>query len=149
MGQESMGKKDREKKKAKKKRDKEEKKEERKQNNNKGKELDDMLAYVDEYGNISATPPDPTRKVEINPEDIQLGAAKQEEVDPADLIRKGTVKFFNDEKGYGFINDTKTRESIFVHNNNVEEKIKEGDKVVFEVEQGQKGPIAVRVKKDA
>ena len=147
MSQETMGKKDKEKKKAKKRQEKEEKKQERKANNNKGKGLEDMMAYVDENGDLSPTPVDPKKKIVINLEDIQLGAAKQIEVDPADLIRTGVVKFFNAEKGYGFINDGKSKDSVFVHINQVSEPIKEGDKVTFEVEMGQKGPNAVRVKK--
>jgi cold shock CspA family protein len=147
MSQETMGKKEKEKKKAKKRQDKEEKKEFRKANNNKGKSLDDMMAYMDENGNLSATPPDPKKRKDIKLEDIQLGAAKQEVRDPADLIRKGVVTHFNDAKGYGFINDLQSQESVFVHVNQLSETIKEGDKVIFEVEMGQKGLNAVRVKK--
>lgn len=147
MGQETMGKKDREKKKNKKKQDKEEKKMERKANNNKGKGLDDMMAYIDENGNLSSTPPDPRKKKEINLEDVQLGAAKVEPIDESEIIRTGVVKFFNDEKGYGFINDLKTQESVFVHINQLSEPLKERDKVTFEIEKGLKGPTAVRVKK--
>ncbi|WP_303309984.1 cold-shock protein [Hymenobacter sp. BT730] len=145
--QATFGKKENEKKRQKKKLDKAERKEERQANAANGKNLDEMLAYVDENGNISATPPDPTRKKkEIKTEDIQLGARKQEEVDPADAIRKGVVSFFNDSKGYGFIKDQKSQESIFVHANGLVSQIKEGDKVSFEVEMGQKGLNAVRVK---
>ncbi|MBA3828445.1 MAG: cold shock domain-containing protein [Taibaiella sp.] len=147
MGQETMGKKEKEKKKAKKRQEKEEKKQERKTNNNKGKSLDEMMAYIDEHGNISATPPDPRKKKDIKLEDIQLGAAKQEIIDPADLIRKGVVTFFNETKGYGFINDLKSQDSVFVHVNQLSETIKEGDKVTFEVEMGPKGYNAVKVKK--
>jgi len=149
MSQETMGKKDKEKKKLKKRQEKEEKRQERKANNNKGKGLEDMMAYVDENGDLSPVPVDPKKKIVINVEDIQLGAAKQVATDPADLIRKGVVKFFNDEKGYGFINDLNSKDSVFVHINQLSEPIKEGDKVTFEVEMGQKGPNAVRVKKTA
>ncbi len=146
--QETVGKKENQKKKIQKRKEKEEKREERKQNNNKGKSLEDMMAYIDENGNITSTPPDPKKKkVEINLEDIQLGAAKEIPVDPAELVRTGVVKFFNTEKGYGFINDLKTQESVFVHMNNLEEPIKEKDKVTFEIEPGLKGPTAVKVKK--
>ncbi len=110
--------------------------------------LDDMMAYVDEYGNITSTPPDPNKKKEeIKLEDIQLGAApvNPEDYDP---IRKGRVKFFNEEKGFGFIIDKLTQESVFVHVNNTTETIKENNMVVFEVEMGPKGPSAVNVKID-
>lgn len=144
--QEAMGKKDREKKKNQKKQEKEERKAERKANNSKGKGLEDMMAYIDEDGNIVDTPPDPSKRKEINLEDVQLGAAKIDHEEVKE--RRGVVKFFNTEKGYGFINDLKTQESIFVHINQLTEPIKERDKVTFEVEKGQKGPVAVRVKKE-
>ena len=149
MGQETMGKKEKEKKKQKIRRDKEEKKEERKLNNNKGKGLDAMMAYVDDDGNITSTPPDPRKKKVINPDTIQIGAAKREPVDPADLIRTGVVTFFNEAKGYGFITDLKSQESVFVHVNQLSEAIQEKDRVVFEVEMGPKGANAINVKKEA
>jgi cold shock CspA family protein len=65
---------------------------------------------------------------------------------PVDVVRKGQVKFFNDEKGYGFITDSETKDSIFVHINNISDTIRENDRVTFEVEMGPKGPNAVKVK---
>ncbi len=67
--------------------------------------------------------------------------------DPADLIRKGVVSFFNGDKGFGFIKDLETQESVFIHVNQLQEPIKENDKVIFEVEMGPKGPSAINVKK--
>ncbi|MBJ6144155.1 cold shock domain-containing protein [Hymenobacter sp. BT559] len=62
-------------------------------------------------------------------------------------MRTGTVSFFNDSKGYGFIKDQASQESIFVHANALGGlTLKEGNKVTFEVEPGMKGPTAVRVK---
>ncbi|HER08779.1 MAG TPA: cold shock domain-containing protein [Bacteroides sp.] len=61
-------------------------------------------------------------------------------------MRNGRVTFFNDSKGFGFIEDSETRERVFVHINNTEEEIAEGDRVTFEVESGQKGPSAFNVK---
>jgi cold shock CspA family protein len=147
MGQDSMGKKEREEKRKKALKEKEERKKERAANSNKGKGLDDMMAYIDEYGNITDTPPDPTKKIEIDLEQIQLGAAKREPDDPVDKIREGIVSFFNEAKGYGFINDLKTKQSVFVHVNGLTEPIKERDKVSFETEMGAKGPVAIKVKK--
>jgi cold shock CspA family protein len=145
--QETFSKKENEKKRQKKKQDKEQKKEERKASANKGQSLDEMMAYVDDNGNITSTPPDPTKKKKvIKQEDIQIGVSKQEAADPADSIRKGTVAFFNDSKGYGFIKDHETQESVFVHVNGLVDTIKENDKVTFEVEMGPKGPNAVRVR---
>ena len=144
--QETWNKKEREKKKQKSKKDKEEKKQERKDSAKEGKSFDDMLAYVDENGNISSSPPDPKKKIQVNVEDIEIGVPKQKPFDPADLIRKGTVTFFNDAKGYGFIKDQDTQESIFVHMNAAIDKIKENSKVTFEVEMGPKGPNAINVR---
>jgi cold shock CspA family protein len=144
--QETFNKKENEKKKDKKKKEKLKKKEERKANSGQGKSMEEMFAYVDSHGNISATPPDPRDKQVINVEDIRISVSKKEDIDPADLIRKGTVTFFNDSKGYGFIKDHETQESIFVHVNAVSGPIKENDKVTFETERGPKGMNAVRVK---
>lgn len=144
--QESFHKKENEQKKAKKKEEKERKKEERKASGGK-KGLDEMMAYLDEDGNITSTPPDPLKKKkEIKQEDIQISVSRQSDLEPMDTIRKGTVSFFNTSKGFGFIKDTETQESIFVHVNALSSPIKENDKVTFEVEPGPKGPMAVRVK---
>lgn len=142
--QETWNKKENEKKRLKKKKDKEAKKEERKANAKEGNSFE--IAYVDEYGNFSSTPPDPRNKIKINEEDIQVSVPKHVAPSPADLIRKGIVTFFNDSKGYGFIKDMETQESVFVHVNGLVESIKENNKVTFEVEMGQKGPNAVNVK---
>ncbi|WP_293310697.1 cold-shock protein [Pedobacter sp. UBA5917] len=145
--QATYSKKENEKKRLKKKNDKQEKKEERQANAKKGLSLEDMMAYVDENGNISSTPPDPKKKIVINTEDIQIGISRQEDIIDENPVKKGTVTFFNDSKGYGFIKNTETQDSIFVHVNGLTTQIKEGDKVTFEVEMGQKGPTAVKVSK--
>jgi cold shock CspA family protein len=145
---ETFSKKEKEKKRLKKQQTKKEKADQRKSNSDKGKSLDEMMAYVDEFGNISSTPPDPDKKKKVNVEDIQIGVAKQEVI-PMDVERKGTVTFFNESKGYGFIKDDQTQDSIFVHINGLVDPIKENDKVTFETEQGQKGLNAIKVKKAA
>jgi cold shock CspA family protein len=106
--------------------------------------FDDMIAYVDENGVIRDEPIDPTTKTEIKLEDIEISVPKgsDEEIDP---IRKGTITFFNDSKGFGFIKDLETKQDVFVHANNVIGEIKEGNLVTYEVEMGQRGPNAVRV----
>jgi cold shock CspA family protein len=147
MGQETTGKKELEKKRQKNKRDKEDKKAQRKLNNKKGQGLDAMMAYTDENGNILSAPPDPLRKKEISLDAIQLGAAKQMPIDPAELIRDGVVTFFNEAKGYGFITDLKSQANVFVHASQLSEALKEKDKVTFEIENGPKGATAVSVKK--
>jgi cold shock CspA family protein len=143
---ETWNKKEREKKKQQEKKDKAERKQERKDNAKSGNNLDSMIAYLDENGNLSSTPPDPRKKIVVNVEDVEIGVAKQAPVNPEDLIRKGIVTFFNDAKGYGFIKDQETQESLFVHANSLTQQIKEHNKVTFEVEMGPKGANAVNVK---
>ncbi len=143
--QETFNKKEVRNKKEKKRKEKEKKRLARKDGEKSGS-LDDMIMYVDENGNFTDTPPDPSQKAEVNVEDIEVSVPKSDPNEAIDPIRKGTVTFFNDSKGYGFIRDSETKESVFVHINNVLEDIKEGNLVSFEVEMGQKGPTAVKVK---
>lgn len=143
--QETWNKKERERKKEKSKKEKAERKLERKENAKSGKSLDDMMAYIDENGNISSTPPDPSRKKAVKLEDIEIGVKRHEEEDPG-TPREGTVTFFNEEKGYGFIKDRKTQEDFFVHVNSLEEPVKKNHRVTFEIEMGNRGPNAVNVK---
>lgn len=143
---ETWNKKEREKKKQQEKKEKAERKLERKEQAKNGSNFDDMIAYLDENGNLSSTPPDPKKKIIVNVEDVQIGVAKQAPINPEDLIRKGVVTFFNDAKGYGFIRDTETQESLFVHANSLSEPIKEHNKVSFEIEMGPKGANAINVK---
>jgi len=60
-------------------------------------------------------------------------------------MNKGTVKFFNDSKGYGFIKDADSAKEYFVHVNGCKETIQENDEVTFELEEGRKGLNAVNV----
>ena len=143
---ETWNKKEREKKKQQNKKEKAERKQERQERAKDGNNLESMMAYLDENGNLSSKPPDPRKKIVINAEDIEIGVPKHEPVNPEDLIRKGIVTFFNDGKGYGFIKDLETQESIFVHANGLINQIKENSKVTFEVEMGPKGPGAVNVR---
>lgn len=141
----TFNKKEREKKRQQTRQDKEQKKEDRKAQS-KGTSLEDMMAYVDDNGNITSTPPDPTKKRVIKQENIQIGIAKQLPADPALAIRTGTVTFFNESKGYGFIKDHQTQESLFVHVTGLAHQVKEKDKVTFEVGSGPKGPTAIQVR---
>ena len=59
---------------------------------------------------------------------------------------QGTVKFFNEAKGFGFITVTDSKEDLFVHASGLIDKIRENDKVEFEQERGKKGMTAVKVK---
>ena len=112
--------------------------------NEKSKSLEDMMAYLDENGNLTNTPPDPKKMKTFRQEDIAISVPKGNERAP-DEPRKGTVAFFNFEKGFGFINDSETRERIFVHANELSAPIQENDKVTFQVQKGPKGLMATDV----
>ena len=139
----SFNKKEREKKRQKRKKEKAEAKAARKE---KGKSQIEFM-YVDADGNLTATPPDPNEKEEINVEDILISVTKKGDEDESKFVRKGVVKFFNNDKGFGFIRDKANDDSIFVHIDNLEDPVKEGDKVTFELGSGPKGPVALNVKK--
>ena len=118
--------------------------EERRANQAKGKSFDEMLAYVDENGNITSTPPDPGKKKIVNAEDIEIGVPKKEDID--DPLKEGKIDYFDRTKGFGFIiqNDgTK----VFFHINQATYQVAEGDLVNFTVERGPKGWNAVDVTK--
>jgi CspA family cold shock protein len=61
-------------------------------------------------------------------------------------MNNGTVKFFNDSKGFGFIKDENSSKEYFVHANGLVDHIKEDDEVTFDLEEGRKGLNAVNVK---
>lgn len=61
-------------------------------------------------------------------------------------MKEGTVKFFNNAKGFGFINIKDSDEEVFVHSTNLIDQIKENDQVTFDVEKGEKGLSAVKVR---
>jgi len=106
----------------------------------------DMIAYVDEYGKLTSTPPDPNKKIEIEADNIETGARKNVASSKASYIRKGVVTFFNDSKGFGFIRDMENNQSVFVHANNLQEPIKENNIVSFEIGKGPKGLTALNVR---
>ena len=143
--QQSFNKKEKEKKRLKKRLEKQQRKEERKAANAEAGE-DNMIAYVDEHGNITDTPPDLSKKKKIDASKIELGVPKRDQ-EEEDSVRIGRVAFFNHSKGYGFINEQGTQEKFFVHINGTIDDIDEGDKVSFELERGLKGMNAVNVKK--
>lgn len=138
----SYNKKERAKKKAQRKKEKAEKKAQRRIDGTGGNDI----VYVDENGNFSSTPPDPTLKEEIALEDIEVSVPRTESSDENPFLKQGKVKFFNYEKGYGFIQDSRNGDDFFVHIDNVDGDLRENDKVEFEVGSGPKGPIAIKVK---
>ncbi len=144
--QETFNKKELEKKRLQKRKEKEQRKEDRKANAKDGQSLEDMMAYVDENGNITSSPPDPTKKRTIKQDDVVIGSRNNGSVNQPSADRTGKVAFFNTSKGFGFIKDSESGESIFVHSKGLLAPIKENDMVSFETERGHKGLNAVRVK---
>jgi len=142
--QNTFSKQDNEKKRLKKRQDKLQKKEERKLSGDNS--LDNMIAYVDEYGNITDTPPDPTKKLKVDVNSIEIGVSRREDI-AVPTERIGKIDFFDDSKGFGFIKENETQEKFFVHVKGLLQEVKEGDSVTFELERGLKGMNAVRVKK--
>jgi cold shock CspA family protein len=138
----SFNKKELEKKKQSKKLEKQKRKEERKANSGNGS-FDDMIAYVDEFGVITDTPPDPSQKEKVDLESIAVSTPKKEEVEEVPL--KGRVEYFSADKGYGFIKDISNTEKYFFHISNAPADIKEGNLVTFELERGKKGMNAVKI----
>ena len=143
---ETWNKRERERNKQQKKKEKLERKQDKKLANKGSNDLESMLAYIDENGNLSSKPVDPRKKVFINAEDIEISVPKQKEFNPEDLIQQGIVVLFKTDKGYGFIKHLETLESYFFHVNSLVDPVKENNKVSFEIERGPKGLNAVNVK---
>lgn len=138
-------KREKEKKRQKKQEEKMRRKEERRANSPAGG-LESMMAYVDENGMLTDTPPDPSKRVEIDASEIELGVPRREKVE-VDPMHHGKVDFFDTSKGFGFINEDGGRDRYFVHISGMLDEVREGDKVSFELERGPKGMNAVRVRK--
>ena len=143
--QETFGKKDKENRKKQKKKDKERKQELRSVNSNKGKGLEAMMAYVDENGNLSTTPPDPKKMSVIDATEIAVSVIRKEDIRVSS--HKGKLTYFNAEKAYGFITDMKTQEKVFVHQTSFSEPIELNEKIAFETERTVRGLVAVNVRK--
>lgn len=141
---ETFGKKEIRNKQAKKRKEKAQRKQERKEQGKKGS-LDNMMAWVDENGLITSIPPDLSKKKEIKAENIEIGVPKAK-FRINNKIRTGRLKNFDEAKGFGFITDSESKASIFVHINDCLEPIKVGARVEFETEKGLKGMKAVKVK---
>ena len=140
-------KREKEKKRLQKQEEKKRRKEERKANPTAGG-LENMMAYVDENGQLTSTPPDPNKvRKPIDASEIELGVPRRTAADDVSPERGGKVDFFDSSKGFGFIKEDGTQERFFVHVSGLLDEVSEGNKVQFEVERGQKGMNAVRVKK--
>ncbi|WOD43284.1 cold-shock protein [Hwangdonia lutea] len=107
-----------------------------------------QFAYVDFNGNLTDTPPDPAMREKVEAESIELGIPKKEDrIEEEPAAKEGKVSFFDHSKGFGFIIDSINQEKYFVHVSGLIDEITENDKVTYELERGQKGMNAVRVKK--
>lgn len=137
----SFNKREIEKNKQQKRKEKQQKREERK--NNPADSFEDMIAYVDENGVITSTPPDLTNKRKIKIENIAVSTPKKEDMEYP--ILNGRVEYFNPDKGYGFIKHTGSTDKYFFHISSAPASITEGNMVTFELERGQKGMNAVRI----
>jgi cold shock CspA family protein len=142
--QETYNKKEVRNKKEKKRKEKEQKRIYRKTSEKSGG-LDDMIAYVDEFGVIHDQPP-MRQKQEVGLDDIQISVPKQTDTRRDDPVKIGVITFFNTSKGFGFIAEEGSKREIFLHVSNLKERVEEGDKVNYEIEMGMKGPTAVNVK---
>ena len=138
---ETFRKKENEKRKQAKRLEKQKRKEERKAEG--PRSLDDMIAYVDEDGNILGVPPDQQQREEIKLEDIVISTPKKIDIDPEPL--KGRVEYFDQKKGYGFIKESETAEKYFFHISSAPEDIAEGKTVSFETERGPRGMSSVGI----
>jgi cold shock CspA family protein len=141
------GKREQEKKRLAKRAEKMKKKEERQQN--KATSFEDMIAYVDENGMLTSTPPEETQeREEINVEDIVIATPRRE--DPEEPTRlTGKVDHFNKSRGFGFIKTLTGGDRYFFHVHSTLTDVSEEDIVTFELERGVKGMEAVNVSKDA
>ncbi|MFD1061811.1 cold-shock protein [Winogradskyella litorisediminis] len=148
--QQTFSKSEKEKKRLKKREDKRKKMEARKAEKEANGGSDGIpIAYVDFNGNLTDTPPDPNNKIEVEAENIEVSIPKtlpgeKEEFDP---IRQGKVNFYDSSKGFGFIIDNENNEKYFCHVSGLIDEIAENDKVQFELEKGQRGMNAVKVKR--
>lgn len=137
----SFNKKEREKKKRKKRQEKLERKKQRKEEG--GIKTEEFM-YVDSYGNLTTTPPEEQIKDEVKLEEINISTPKKTEVEE-DPRKTGFVKYYNYEKHFGFIKEAMTGHEYFVHADSVNGDLSENMKVEYEIGQGHKGPMAVKV----
>ena len=140
-GSQSFGKRENEKKKQAKRLEKQKRKEERQAGGTASQ--DDMIAWMDEKGNIVDTPPELRKKQEIKLEDVAIATPKKDDTEPEPL--KGRVEYFNTDKGYGFVKDLASTEKYFFHISSAPADIAEGNIVTFELERGTRGMNAVRI----
>lgn len=124
------------------------KKKEEKKLSPKANSFEDMIAYVDENGVITSTPPTENgKKEEIKQEEILISVPKKEKEEP--VVLRGKIDFFNTSKGFGFIKELSNGERYFFHVNNVlSSELNEGNIVTFDLERGLKGMNAINIRRE-
>jgi cold shock CspA family protein len=145
---ETFNKREKEKKRIQKRKEKEQRKEERKADSKDTKSFEDMLAYVDENGNLTSTPPDQSKKRVIREAEIDL-TSRNKGGAASPYLNQGIVKYFDTTKGFGFIKNDQTSEELFFHHKSANFPIAQSDRVTYETEMGPKGLNAVRISKVA
>lgn len=146
---ETFSKRERRKKKIERRREKELRREERRQTPVKQKSLEEMMAYVDENGNLSDTPPNPNNAYKVAAEDIVIDVPRAQSDNP-EAMPTGVVTYFDPSKGYGFIINDQSQERLFVHVNSLAEPGSElniGDKVSYTASRSPRGMQAIAVSK--
>ncbi len=146
---ETFNKKERNKKKLQKRKEKEQRRDEKRLEPSGKSSMEDMIAYVDENGNLSATPPDPQKARKVALDDIAISTPREIPPDP-DALLQGVVTYFDAAKGYGFISNTRTQERVFVHVNQLADpgiSLATGNKVEYAAQKGPRGLQAELVRK--
>lgn len=141
---ETFGKKEVRNKQEKKRKEKAQRRQDRKDQGKKGS-FDDMIAWVDENGVITSTPPDTSQKKTVKAENIEVAVPKAE-FRKNFKIRTGRLKNFDESKGFGFISVSDSRDSVFVHSNDCLEPLTVGGRVEFEIEKDKKGLKAINAR---
>jgi cold shock CspA family protein len=141
--QETLGKKEVRNKKEKKRKEKLEKREKKK---TEGKSsINDMIAYVDEFGKIRSTPQDPDKTIVFDAENKGFIAPKKTPEKNKETERKGVVIFLNDAKGFGFIRDNESGQKYFFHVSGLLEPVKLNNNVIFEKSKSARGISAIKI----
>ncbi|GAB4091138.1 cold shock domain-containing protein [Flaviaesturariibacter terrae] len=109
--------------------------------------FDDMIAYLDENGNLTEKPVDIKKKKVYKLEEVPDAVPKAEHFIADDSMHTGVVQYFSKSKGFGFLQDATTGERIFVHKDQCNFPIAEGDKVTYLLRQGDRGLLAMGVRK--
>lgn len=135
---ETFSKKEREKKKRQIRLEKEQRKQERKEQSRNGNNMDEMMAYLDVEGNLTNLPPDQQPRHQRKPDN-----SNNSKNDGS--FRTGTIKFIDYKKGFGFIKDSVTQESIFVQTNVLPATVNKTGKVKFKTRQDSRGLSAIFV----